>query len=48
MDTVEHAEKLDKELSRMVEKRGRSGEADPDELEPSYAASVRRVEMRAA
>jgi hypothetical protein len=42
VDTVEHTEKVEKEISRMIEKRSRKGEADRDELEPSYMQSVRR------
>jgi hypothetical protein len=54
VDTVEHAEKVEKELNAFIERRSRKGEVDPDEIEPSYVESVRRFnarreqEMRAA
>jgi hypothetical protein len=54
VDTVEHAEMGEKQLDAMIQRRSRNGEVDPDELEPSYAESVRRFnarreqEMRAA
>ncbi len=38
---VAHGEKVEKELSAMIERRS-TREPDPDELEPSYAESVRR------
>ena len=47
-------EAADAELVRMIERRSRKGEVDPDELEPSYMESVRqynaqrREEIRAA
>ena len=47
-------EAADRELVRMIERRSRKGEVDPDELEPFYMESVRRYnarrheEMRAA
>jgi hypothetical protein len=34
------------ELTRMIEKHSRKGEATADELEPSYAASVKRYRER--
>lgn len=37
---VAHAETADKEMDRMIERRSRK-EPDPDELEASYAESVR-------
>jgi hypothetical protein len=48
------AEAADRELVRMIERRSRKGEVDPDELQPFYMESVRRYnarrreEMRAA
>jgi hypothetical protein len=39
---VARSEMVEKELDAMIEKRSRSGEVDPDELEPSYAESVCR------
>ena len=47
-------EAADAELMRMIERRSRKGEVDPEELEPFYMESVRRYnarrreEMRAA
>lgn len=47
-------EAADRELVRMIERRSRKGEVDPDELQPFYMESVRRYnarrreEMRAA
>jgi hypothetical protein len=47
-------ETTDAELTRMIERRTRKGDVDPDELEASYVQSVRaytarrREEMRAA
>jgi hypothetical protein len=38
---VAHGEMVEKELTRMIEKRSRK-EPDPDELAPAYAESVRR------
>jgi hypothetical protein len=46
VDTVERAEKVDKELSRMIEKRSRNRDIDPDEKEPGYMESVRRYNAR--
>ncbi|CAA9455698.1 MAG: hypothetical protein AVDCRST_MAG58-1438 [uncultured Rubrobacteraceae bacterium] len=51
---VARTEAADAELARMIERRSRKGEVDPDELEPFYMESVRRYnahrreEMRAA
>ena len=39
-------EAADRELVRMIERRSRKGEVDPDELEPLYMESVRRYEDR--
>jgi hypothetical protein len=47
-------EAADAGLVRMIERRSKKGEVDPDELEPGYMESVRRYnarrreEMRAA
>ena len=51
---VARTEAADAELVRMIERRSRKGEVDPEELEPFYMESVRRYnarrreEMRAA
>ena len=45
MDVV-RTEAVEAELTRMIEKRSRKGEVDPEELEPSYAESVRRFNAR--
>jgi hypothetical protein len=39
-------EAADVELVRMIERRSRKGEVDPDELEPCYMESVRRYNAR--
>jgi hypothetical protein len=39
-------EAADAELARMIERRSRNGEVDPDEIEPGYAESVRRYNSR--
>jgi hypothetical protein len=41
IDKVTRVEKLEAELNAMIERRARK-DPDPDELEPSYAESVRR------
>jgi hypothetical protein len=38
---VARADSIDAEISRLIERRSSKG-PDPDELEPSYAESVRR------
>ena len=54
MDTVEHAEMVEKQLDAMFVRRARKGDGDPDEREEIWKASVRaytasrRDEMRAA
>ena len=54
MDTVEHAEMVEKQLDAMIQRRARKGDGDPDEREEAWKASVRRYnarrreEMRAA
>lgn len=45
MEAVERGEMVEKELDAMIERRFRR-EPDPDELEPSYAESVRRFHDR--
>jgi hypothetical protein len=40
------ADAVDEELARLVERRARNGEVDPDELEPGYIESVRRYNAR--
>ena len=47
MDTIAHDEAVEAELTRLVEKRSPNGHQDPDELEPTYAESVRRYHERA-
>jgi hypothetical protein len=53
VDTVEHAEMVEKQLDTMIERRARKGDVDPDEQEEIWKASVRaytarrRQEMRA-
>jgi hypothetical protein len=54
VDTVEHAEMVEKQLDAMIQRRARKGDVDPDEREELWKASVRaytarrREEMRAA
>jgi hypothetical protein len=45
MDVAERTAQVESELTRMIERRA-SKEPDPDELEPSYAESVRRYHDR--
>jgi hypothetical protein len=46
VDTGEHTEKVEKEISRMIEKRSRKGEADPDEREELWKQGVRAYTAR--
>ena len=46
MDTVEHAEMVEKQLDAMIQRRARKGEMDPDEQEAFWQASVRRYNAR--
>ena len=39
-------EAADAELMRMIERRSRKGDADPNELDPGYMESVRRYNAR--
>jgi hypothetical protein len=39
-------EAADAELMRMIERRSRKGEVDPNELDPGYMESVRRYNAR--
>ena len=54
MDTVEHAEMVEKQIDTMIQRRARKGDVDPDEQEEIWKASVRaytarrREQMRAA
>jgi hypothetical protein len=54
VDTVEHAEMVEKQPDAMIERRARKRGVDPDEREELWKASVRRYtarrreEMRAA
>jgi hypothetical protein len=41
-----HGEMVEAELSRMIEKRARKGETDPDEREDLWVESVRRFNER--
>jgi len=43
---VTHTEAAQSDLVRMIERRSRNGEVDPDELEPFYMESVRRYNAR--
>jgi hypothetical protein len=51
---IAHAEKVEKDLDALIERRSRKGEVDPDEREELWKESVRaytarrREEMRAA
>ena len=42
MDTVEHAEMVEKQLDALIERRSHKGGVDPDEREELWKASVRR------
>jgi hypothetical protein len=44
---LNRAEMVEKELDRMIEKRSRKGETDPDEREDLWVESVRRFHERA-
>jgi hypothetical protein len=46
VDTVARGEMVEAELDRMIEKRSRKGEADPDEREDLWVESVRRYNER--
>jgi len=54
VDTVEHAEMVEKQLDAMIQRRARKGDVDSDEQEEIWKASVarynadRREQMRAA
>jgi hypothetical protein len=41
VDTVEHAEMVEKQLTAMIQRRARKGDVDPDEREELWKASVR-------
>jgi hypothetical protein len=43
---VAHTDAVEAELTRMIEKRSRKGESDPDEREEAWKASVRRYNAR--
>jgi len=43
---VARTEAADAEVTRMIERRSRKGEVDPDELEPGYMESVRRYQEK--
>ena len=46
MDTVEHAEMVEKELNAFIESRSRKGDVDPDEAHELWRESVRRYNAR--
>jgi hypothetical protein len=46
VDTVEHAEMVEKQLDAMIMRRARKGDADPDEQEEIWKASVRAYEEK--
>jgi hypothetical protein len=46
VDTVEHAEMVEKQLDAMIQRRARKGEMDPDEGEALWQASVRAYEEK--
>jgi len=46
MDTVEHAEMVEKQLDALIERRSHKGGVDPDEREELWKASVRRYHAR--
>ena len=41
MDTVEHAEMVEKQLDAMIQRRARKGEVDPDDRDELWKASVK-------
>jgi hypothetical protein len=43
---VARTEAVEAEITHMIERRSRKGEVDRDQLEPSYAESVRRYNTR--
>ncbi len=43
---VAHAERVEQELSAMIEKRSRNGEVDPDEREELWKTSVAAYHRR--
>jgi hypothetical protein len=46
VDTVEHAEMVEKQLDAMIQRRARKGDVDPDEREELWKESVRRYNAR--
>jgi hypothetical protein len=46
VDTVEHAEMVEKQLDAIIQRRSRKGDVDPDEIEPGYVERVRRFNAR--
>jgi len=46
MDTVEHAEMVEKQLDAMIVRRARKGDVGPDEREELWKASVRAYTAR--
>jgi hypothetical protein len=46
VDTVEHAEMVEKQLDAMLVRRARKGEVDPDAQEELWKASVRAYEEK--
>jgi hypothetical protein len=46
VDTVEHAEMVEKQLDAMIQRRARKGDGDPDEREEIWKVSVRAYEEK--
>jgi hypothetical protein len=46
VDTVEHAEMVEKQLDAMIRRRARKGDVDPDAREEAWKASVRAYEEK--
>jgi hypothetical protein len=47
LDTVAHGEAVEAELDRLIERRSRNGEADPDERDPGRRVWGIRKDLRA-
>jgi hypothetical protein len=46
VDTVEHAEMVEKQLDAMIQRRARKGDVDPDEASELWRESVKRYNAR--
>jgi hypothetical protein len=46
LDVAQRTEMVEAELTRLIEKRSRNGEQDPDEREELWAASVREYNRK--